>query len=312
MKRERNDSSLQEDHVVSTAQLTYQKEDISVYQNLSATASEIQQSKSVESQLSQLVEKTAAKISENTSAIPSINSSLMQAMLIYKEDPIYPEKAKSSGLSESVRLDLTINEKGAVIVVDAVRGNPVFADAAAAAVRQWRYEPVLIDSIPTAVSFSITITFRADETVSTRAILPTQLAGNYVNFITDNQSDTSVRVDPIPVGTHMNHENREYYSITSEMSVPIVKINKQQLQETAYAGWTNDDSLKDIFTQPVHAFIFINERGGIDGIRQAAGPRNPAFEKELMNLSIQSPAGFSGKAVPSWFMLTIDVPDYIR
>ena len=45
------------------------------------------------------------------------------------------------GIGGSVRLELTIAPKGMVETVEVVGGNPILAEAAAEAVKQWVYEP---------------------------------------------------------------------------------------------------------------------------------------------------------------------------
>ena len=251
--------------------------------------------------------------SQSSSDIRLVNSTLMEMLLVHKVDPVYPEAAKSERLSDTVSLSVTINEKGTVTETSVIRGNPVFADVAIEAVSQWRYEPFLIDEAPTPVRFGVSITFRPDEAVSTRpgAVGIGELIGNHVNFITDDPLDTSVRAELMPTGSQ-RYEGREYHTVSPEMSAAVVRIDKQLLRETAYAGWADGDDPKNLFRQPVVVHIYINENGKVDGIMQLMGPQNAEFHKELMNLRIQSPAGFNGKAVPSRFMLNIDVPSYVK
>jgi len=314
-QREKNKDSHRDDQVVTTRESARQSSgDGFDNQHNAATENKTRLSEDSQLQLPNLAQKYAAMptLPERSSKYISANSLLMETRLVYKVDPVYPEAAKSTGLGDVVVLKVTINEEGAVFETDIVRGNEVFAEAAVAAVSQWLYDPLLIDGMPTPASFSFSVTFRPDETVRIGSIQVDNLTGNYVNFITDGTPDVPVQAEPIRVGTFLNHDGRDYYSVTSEMSAPVIRVDKQRLWETAYAGWANDDSLKDLFKQQVGVLIFINENGSVDGIRQVSGPRSPALEKELMNLRIQSPAGFGGKAVESWFLLTMDVPDYIK
>ena len=64
------------------------------------------------------------------------------AVLVSKVDPSYPETAIRAQIEGSVVLDVGIDETGRVIDVQVTRGLPFgLSDAAAAAVRQWRYRP---------------------------------------------------------------------------------------------------------------------------------------------------------------------------
>jgi TonB family protein len=56
-------------------------------------------------------------------------------------DPVYPDLAKSMHLVGTVRLEVTVNEQGAVKNTKVVGGNPVLADAAVKAVQKWKFEP---------------------------------------------------------------------------------------------------------------------------------------------------------------------------
>ena len=134
-----------------------------------------------------------------------------------------------------------------------------------------------------------------------------------MSFMEDDPSDTSVQAVPFVIRDSVRvYNGREYYSVTPEMSAAVVQIDKRRLHEVAYAGEPSDDRLSDLFWQPVRVEIFINENGDVAGVGQASSSLNPALKEELMNLRVQSPASFSGKAVPSWFLLMIDVPNYIK
>ena len=58
---------------------------------------------------------------------------------------------------------------------------------------------------------------------------------------------------------------------------------------------------------PVIISIFINENGSVDGWQWHGSVNIKSLEEELKNIRILSPAGFNGKAIPSWTMLTIDM-----
>jgi len=250
---------------------------------------------------------------ERHEAVIPVSGVRMQTKLIHKVDVAYPEKVKSTGLSNNVVLNITIDESGAVVKTVAIFGNQVFAEAAAEAVSQWRYEPLFIDGEPSWVSFNVEIFFSANETVSTGVTELEELLVNFVNIITDTPDDASVNAIPVRLfGASRTYNSREYYSITPEMSAPAVRIDKQRLREVVYKGRPNDDRLKDIFVQPIFVSVFINENGGIDGIQHISGAKIPSLESELMNIIVQAPASFSGNAVPCWFMLTINVADFVR
>lgn len=61
--------------------------------------------------------------------------------LVRRVEPEYPDTLRHMGIGGNVRLELTIAAKGAVETVAVLGGNPILAEAAVKAVRQWVYEP---------------------------------------------------------------------------------------------------------------------------------------------------------------------------
>jgi TonB family protein len=59
--------------------------------------------------------------------------------------PEYPEAARAAGTTGEVVLKIVIGENGRVERVQVLRGDPLFADAAVAAVKRWRYTPAKVD-----------------------------------------------------------------------------------------------------------------------------------------------------------------------
>jgi TonB family protein len=77
----------------------------------------------------------------------------------YKVEPQYPEAAKKQNIQGSVTLDALVDARGSVQQVDVIRGEPILANAATAAIRKWRF------SLPTTQSSGnfvvhITVNFR--------------------------------------------------------------------------------------------------------------------------------------------------------
>ena len=78
-----------------------------------------------------------------------------------KVDPEYPERALSQKITGSVTLEFTVNAKGEPQDVHVVSAEPAgtFDRAAIAAVRRWRYEPLVIDNVPQEVTTRTTVRF---------------------------------------------------------------------------------------------------------------------------------------------------------
>jgi periplasmic protein TonB len=89
-----------------------------------------------------------------------VSDGVTQANLIHEVQPTYPAQARMRHLAGSVTLDATIGENGTVREVRLVSGPPLLAAAATDAVRQWRYNPAVLDGKAVEVQKRITIVFK--------------------------------------------------------------------------------------------------------------------------------------------------------
>ena len=65
-----------------------------------------------------------------------------------KVEPLYPQTAKSIGVSGLVRVKLVIDESGSVANIVWTEGPVLLRQAAQDAVRQWKFRPVVVDGKP--------------------------------------------------------------------------------------------------------------------------------------------------------------------
>jgi bla regulator protein blaR1 len=80
--------------------------------------------------------------------------------LVHRVDPVYPPEAKKKHLEGLVHIEARLAKDGSVAEATAVDGDTTLAEAALAAVRQWRYEPVLgPDKTPVEVKLTVTVNF---------------------------------------------------------------------------------------------------------------------------------------------------------
>lgn len=78
---------------------------------------------------------------------------------ILNVNPVYPPEALKSRVTGSVIIEAEIGRTGEVGAMRVLRGDPMLDEAALAAVRQWRYEPVVIAGEPVPVLMTVTVTF---------------------------------------------------------------------------------------------------------------------------------------------------------
>ena len=86
-----------------------------------------------------------------------------QANLVTKVMPVYPPLAKQTHTQGKVVLNALIDREGKVKALELVSGEPLLADAAVDAVKQWVYRPVLLNGDPVEVITRIDVNFTLAE-----------------------------------------------------------------------------------------------------------------------------------------------------
>jgi len=83
-----------------------------------------------------------------------------QKRLINSPKPAYPALAQRAGLQGIVKLQVRVKKDGSVEVQKLLEGDPALADAAIAAVKQWRGKPASINGQPVEVISTVTFNFQ--------------------------------------------------------------------------------------------------------------------------------------------------------
>ena len=85
------------------------------------------------------------------------------ARLIYQPKPEYPQLAKITRTEGPVEFEAIIGKDGTIQELRVLRGHPLLVKAALEAVRQWRYQPTLLNGEPIEVVTEITVNFKLAE-----------------------------------------------------------------------------------------------------------------------------------------------------
>lgn len=85
---------------------------------------------------------------------------IIQPKLLRRIEPDYPAAARDAKIEGVVILEATTDVYGRVQSVKVLRSVPLLDQAAIEAVRQWVYEPMVINGRPRSVTFTVTITFK--------------------------------------------------------------------------------------------------------------------------------------------------------
>jgi len=99
--------------------------------------------------------------------------------LIDMVTPIYPDSARKAGLQGEVVLQIIVDEHGYVTAAEVVRATPpgLFDDAAARAIRQWRFEPARASGEPIKVRMGQRMSFSLKDVKSAQPPPPAPPAG---------------------------------------------------------------------------------------------------------------------------------------
>ncbi|HXX18672.1 MAG TPA: TonB family protein [Candidatus Acidoferrum sp.] len=89
-----------------------------------------------------------------------MSGGVMEARLVNRVQPEYPQAAKVLHLSGVVQLRAIIGTDGAIRNLEVISGNPILVRAAVEAVQQWRYQPTRLSGKPVEVETVITVQFQ--------------------------------------------------------------------------------------------------------------------------------------------------------
>ena len=91
-----------------------------------------------------------------------VGGNIQQMKLVHQVKPIYPERAQAQGVQGIVLLEAVISKEGSIRAMRVVNklADPELVDAALEAVKNWRYEPTLLNGQPIEVVTTITVNFR--------------------------------------------------------------------------------------------------------------------------------------------------------
>ena len=88
-----------------------------------------------------------------------IGGNVQQAKMLVKVPPVYPPDAKAQGIQGVVRLQAILGKDGKVEHLELTSGDALLAAAAMEAVRQWQYQPTLLNGNAVEVATEIDVNF---------------------------------------------------------------------------------------------------------------------------------------------------------
>lgn len=106
-----------------------------------------------------VAQPTVTQAVKSTPVSPRRISVVQPARLLHRVEPIYPTPARIARISGTVELTGVIATDGRIRELRVVSGHPFLAQAALEAVRQWVYEPTVLNGEPVEVVAPITVHF---------------------------------------------------------------------------------------------------------------------------------------------------------
>jgi TonB family protein len=88
-----------------------------------------------------------------------VGGTIREPRKVRNVSPAYPDIARQARVQGVVILEATISPEGRVTSIRVLRGVPLLNDAAVDAVRQWEYEPTLLNGVAVPVIMTVTVNF---------------------------------------------------------------------------------------------------------------------------------------------------------
>jgi protein TonB len=92
-----------------------------------------------------------------------VGGQVQAAKLVHQVTPLYPPLARQARISGIVRLEAVISRSGLIESLQVMSGHPLLTQAALDAVRQWVYQPTLLNNLPVEVLTQIDVNFKLAE-----------------------------------------------------------------------------------------------------------------------------------------------------
>jgi len=105
----------------------------------------------------------ALNTSKTPAAPANATANVTALSLISQTTPEYPAQARAARIQGEVILHAVVDKEGKISELHVLSGDDTLAQSALAAVRQWRYKPMLVDGEPKEADATITVTFSLDE-----------------------------------------------------------------------------------------------------------------------------------------------------
>jgi TonB family protein len=186
----------------------------------------------------------------------------MRAMRILKVDPLYPPLPKGSRIQGQVILSIRINQSGEVVSIRTISGDPLLGQAAINGVKQWKYQPYLLNGEPIGVKTQVHLSFT----------LPEEQSGK--GFVTDSplepKSETIGVVGDVPGGIPSTDSNTATASPVPALGTPQRVRVSSGVEQGLLVTKVNPDYPPDAKQQHIQGLVVMKVIIGKDGNVESA------------------------------------------
>jgi protein TonB len=88
-----------------------------------------------------------------------IGGKILAPRIVRRVEPAYPEVAAGARIKATVVVEAQVDMGGHVQTAKVLQGHPLFDESAVTALKQWRYQPLLLNGEPTAFIIIVTFSF---------------------------------------------------------------------------------------------------------------------------------------------------------
>ena len=107
-----------------------------------------------------LVGNTPLPMPKRAPEILKVSQGITEGMLLTRVKPIYPPQAVQMHKQGMVLLSANISKNGSISDTKLIKGDPILAQAALTAVKQWKYKPYTLNGQPIDVQTQIAVNFK--------------------------------------------------------------------------------------------------------------------------------------------------------
>jgi len=91
-----------------------------------------------------------------------VSDDVMRGVIVKKVAPVYPPLARQARIQGTVVLQVLINKNGDVYEMQLISGHPMLSPAAIEAVKQWKYQPYLLNGEAVEVETTVQVIFKLE------------------------------------------------------------------------------------------------------------------------------------------------------